>query len=303
MSSMVEVRPEIVEFDLNMDEPLAFITISNEEATTATTAIAFKVKTTMPKRYLVRPNQDMIMRGDLAKVKIILQTKERNVLVANPGTNDGKCKDKFLVQSVALTHEQYTELSEIKDKDAKEFSAKLSEMWKTRSKEDFNNTKLKCHMTFPAADDLAKQAKMAQASAASPAADIASPYSAAASPAASTPGTSAAAVPSSASPVGKSDQELRQRYSELVNYTVQLTAERDRIKNDYLEANQKLSQFREQAKLRRVDAVSGLAESQAEQVTAEAGVASKVAVQQGFQLWQLLLVALISFLVARLATF
>ena len=66
----------------------------------------------MPKRYLVRPNQDLVLPGETAKVKIILQTKERNVLVANPTEN--KCKDKFLVQSVALSTEQHADLSETK---------------------------------------------------------------------------------------------------------------------------------------------------------------------------------------------
>ena len=66
--------------------------------------------------------------------------------------------------------------------------------------------------------------------------------------------------------------------------------------------NQKLSQFREQAKNRRVDAVSGLAENQANEVAAEAG-AVVATVQQGFQLWQLMLVAVVAFLLARLATF
>ncbi|RKF75031.1 Vesicle-associated membrane protein-associated protein A [Golovinomyces cichoracearum] len=61
------------------------------------TAVAFKVKTTAPKQYCVRPNSGRIEPGGNVKVIVLLQAmKEEPPL-------DARCKDKFLVQSVAIT--------------------------------------------------------------------------------------------------------------------------------------------------------------------------------------------------------
>jgi hypothetical protein len=60
-------------------------------------SIAFKVKTTAPKHYCVRPNSGRIEAGKQVEVQVLLQAmKEQPSL-------DAKCKDKFLVQSVAIT--------------------------------------------------------------------------------------------------------------------------------------------------------------------------------------------------------
>lgn len=61
------------------------------------TAVAFKVKTTAPKQYCVRPNSGRIEPGGDVKVVVLSQAmKEEPPL-------DTRCKDKFLVQSVAIT--------------------------------------------------------------------------------------------------------------------------------------------------------------------------------------------------------
>ncbi|KAI5812597.1 PapD-like protein [Pyronema omphalodes] len=59
--------------------------------------VAFKVKTTAPKMYCVRPNSGRIEAGKEVEVQVILQAMK-----ADP-PSDFKCKDKFLVQSVAIT--------------------------------------------------------------------------------------------------------------------------------------------------------------------------------------------------------
>ncbi|KAI5809697.1 PapD-like protein [Peziza echinospora] len=59
--------------------------------------VAFKVKTTAPKQYCVRPNSGRIEAGQAVTVKVLLQAMKEDPPA------DFKCRDKFLVQSVAIT--------------------------------------------------------------------------------------------------------------------------------------------------------------------------------------------------------
>ncbi|CRG85443.1 putative protein C17C9,12 [Talaromyces islandicus] len=59
--------------------------------------VAFKVKTTAPKHYCVRPNSGRIEPGKHVEVQVLLQAMKEDPPA------DAKCKDKFLVQSVSIT--------------------------------------------------------------------------------------------------------------------------------------------------------------------------------------------------------
>jgi hypothetical protein len=72
------------------------LTISNPHAQ----PIAFKVKTTAPKLYCVRPNSGKIEPGTSTEVSVMLQP-----LKEEPPLN-AKCKDKFLIQSTIITPEK-----------------------------------------------------------------------------------------------------------------------------------------------------------------------------------------------------
>ncbi|KAK2650601.1 hypothetical protein Ddye_018090 [Dipteronia dyeriana] len=56
--------------------------------------VAFKVKTTNPKKYCVRPNTGVVLPGSSCSVTVTMQAQKE----APP---DLQCKDKFLLQSVA----------------------------------------------------------------------------------------------------------------------------------------------------------------------------------------------------------
>ncbi|KAF9242541.1 PapD-like protein [Melanogaster broomeanus] len=74
------------------------LTVTNQNAV----PVAFKVKTTAPKLYCVRPNSGRIEPGDSIEVSVMLQPmKEEPPLAA-------KCKDKFLIQSTLITPEKET---------------------------------------------------------------------------------------------------------------------------------------------------------------------------------------------------
>ncbi|KAJ3680362.1 hypothetical protein LUZ60_016640 [Juncus effusus] len=57
--------------------------------------VAFKIKTTSPKKYCVRPNSGIVLPGSTSDVVVTMQAQKEAPL-------DFHCKDKFLVQSVIV---------------------------------------------------------------------------------------------------------------------------------------------------------------------------------------------------------
>ncbi|KAH7288388.1 hypothetical protein KP509_31G024900 [Ceratopteris richardii] len=60
--------------------------------------VAFKVKTTSPKKYCVRPNTGIVLPGATCNITVTMQAQKEM-------PPDMQCKDKFLVQSVILPDE------------------------------------------------------------------------------------------------------------------------------------------------------------------------------------------------------
>ncbi|KAK5085641.1 phosphatidylinositol-binding protein scs2 [Lithohypha guttulata] len=60
------------------------------------TPVAFKVKTTAPKQYCVRPNSGLVRPHDAVEVQVLLQAMKEDPPL------DARCRDKFLVQSVQV---------------------------------------------------------------------------------------------------------------------------------------------------------------------------------------------------------
>jgi hypothetical protein len=90
----VEIEP----LELSFQRPFTVevsqtLTIKNPNSS----PVAFKVKTTAPKQYCVRPNAGRIEPGSQFDVTVLLQAMK-----SEPPA-DAKCRDKFLVQSVSIT--------------------------------------------------------------------------------------------------------------------------------------------------------------------------------------------------------
>ncbi|KAL9122351.1 MAG: hypothetical protein Q9187_001086 [Circinaria calcarea] len=62
--------------------------------------VAFKVKTTAPKQYCVRPNSGRIEPGRDVEIQVLLQAMKEDPPL------DARCRDKFLVQSVVIAPDQ-----------------------------------------------------------------------------------------------------------------------------------------------------------------------------------------------------
>ncbi|KAI0087838.1 PapD-like protein [Irpex rosettiformis] len=88
-----------------------------------TQPVAFKVKTTAPKLYCVRPNSGRVDPGESVEVQVMLQAmKEEPPLAA-------KCKDKFLIQSTLITPEKET--------------LPLQDIWSGESSDDIHSQKIR----------------------------------------------------------------------------------------------------------------------------------------------------------------
>ncbi|KAK3620582.1 phosphatidylinositol-binding protein scs2 [Elasticomyces elasticus] len=75
---------------------------------TTSDPVAFKVKTTAPKQYCVRPNSGRIEAGRDVEVQVLLQAMKEDPPA------DARCRDKFLVQSVSVpSDKEFTSVTQV----------------------------------------------------------------------------------------------------------------------------------------------------------------------------------------------
>ncbi|XXH03566.1 hypothetical protein Hte_009971 [Hypoxylon texense] len=103
----VEIDPQELGFRRPFTtEVLEVLRIKNH----STQPVAFKVKTTAPKQYCVRPNSGRVEPGKEVEVSVILQAMKQEP------PPDTKCRDKFLVQSVPISGDmEFANLASIWD--------------------------------------------------------------------------------------------------------------------------------------------------------------------------------------------
>ncbi|KND05109.1 uncharacterized protein SPPG_00783 [Spizellomyces punctatus DAOM BR117] len=78
--------------------------------------ICFKVKTTAPKQYCVRPNSAVVPPGDNVEVQVLLQAMKEDP------PEGYVCKDKFLIQSIKVPND-------VMGLDGDELTARLQTLW------------------------------------------------------------------------------------------------------------------------------------------------------------------------------
>lgn len=173
-----------------------------------------QVKTTQPRRYLVRPNQGIIANGTTEEVQILLVEKDKNALYQSflrlgQAALDN-CKDKFLVQSITL---QPSDSIAPGDYDAlTEFWTKLGSNLNDPSVPNINNKKLTVVHRGVAADRADGTKKI----------------------------NPEGAVGSSAE---TEFDQLKKKYDELVTFSVNLTAERDVLNNTLEQTKRDLNRY------------------------------------------------------------
>lgn len=95
--------------------------------------VCFKVKTTAPRRYCVRPNSGIVDPDKQIKIAIMLQPIEED-------SQAERNKHKFMVQSTIIRDD----------------SSSLETVWQTASPEDVMDSKLRC-VFLPAQPDILKE--------------------------------------------------------------------------------------------------------------------------------------------------
>lgn len=94
--SSIEILPDVLEYKPPLTEQSTeYATITNNSSET----IAFKVKTTAPKFYCVRPNAAVVAPGETVQIQVIF------LGLAEEPSSDAKCRDKFLVITLPAPHD------------------------------------------------------------------------------------------------------------------------------------------------------------------------------------------------------
>ncbi|GMI95641.1 hypothetical protein like AT5G47180 [Hibiscus trionum] len=91
-NQLISVQPNGLKFAFELEKPsfCDLKVVNNTEH-----HVAFKVKTTSPKKYFVRPNTGVVQPWDSSVIKVTLQAQREY-------PPDMQCKDKFLLQSTVV---------------------------------------------------------------------------------------------------------------------------------------------------------------------------------------------------------
>ncbi|XP_023636883.1 vesicle-associated protein 1-3 isoform X3 [Capsella rubella] len=90
---LVNIHPTELKFPFELKKQSS---CSMQLTNKTTQCVAFKVKTTNPRKYCVRPNTGVVLPGDSCNVTVTMQAQKEAPL-------DMQCKDKFLVQTVIVS--------------------------------------------------------------------------------------------------------------------------------------------------------------------------------------------------------
>jgi len=218
----IDPEAELV-FSLSPNEatPRCMMTLSHGGGTNE--YVAFKVKTTQPRRYLVRPNQGLIAPGTSETISILLVEKDKQVLLQNYDrlgqSGLDHSKDKFLVQSCTVDET----FAAKKSGDQSELYDSLTSMWNSvtggGSSAPLQNKKLHVRHVV----DSSPSATGTSGSGTVPSSK------GAASKLEATQHSNLEAM--SAEQISSELSHLRRKYDELVSFSVNLTAERDILSN------------------------------------------------------------------------
>jgi len=198
--------------------------------------LAFKVKTTQPRRYLVRPNQGLIAPGGSEKVAIMLVEKDKNSLLQSyerlGQSALDHAKDKFLVQSCTVSPSFSSKFMDEKNtgSDNSALYEALNTMWSSAGSSGNKLENKKLHVRLVVKDGNNSQGGGGKSLTAAQASML-KPHE-----------TSQEDVESMTPPQLFAEiASLRKKYDELVSFSVNLTAERDILNNTLEQTKRELN--------------------------------------------------------------
>nr|CCA18965.1 conserved hypothetical protein [Albugo laibachii Nc14] len=220
--------------------------------TSADRIIAFKVKTTRPLRYLVRPNQGMLLPDGSASIVVSLQQKDCEELFRLDPSERQTLNDKFLVQSIYIENSFY---ESVRTRGSKETADVLTQMWLHTDKSKLSNKKLRCRFVQDSIENNGSKVQLETQPTAtylstgsrdvsiSPRSGLSTSHMQSSFRESNTETSERREFKDNELNTKSSVQEvasLRKKYDELVAFTVQLTAQRDVLLSDLEKTRQHL---------------------------------------------------------------
>ena len=175
--------------------------------------IAFKVKTTSPERYLVKPNHGLIRYGRQSEVTIIIVHTKKKDILTEALTSPANCRDKFLVQSLGI---DAILADELESKTSLELADAITQLFVKKDKFKLQAKKLPVELLL---DDPPRK-------------DGSGVEKGHISVGKSPELTNSRLMPGTPEAMFAEIVALRKKYDDLVAFTVNLTAERDSISLD-----------------------------------------------------------------------
>lgn len=250
-SNPVVITPEDeIRFPLvDSTAPTATLNLKNE----SDAEVMFKVKTTKPMRYLVRPNQGLMKRGGSETIVVILQQRENDELLRQTASERSAVTDKFLVQTAAITNETFESVNR---KSGREHTEELTQMWANASRRSVHNKKLRCKFEISQADASSTKSTAPENDSIETTKQLSSAllrddHSNSGSGRSSF--SAGQADSNNVNQVMSDVAALRSKYDELVAFTVQLTSQRDSIMNDLEKTKQQLQKAKTELERTKTD--------------------------------------------------
>jgi len=185
--------------------------------------VAFKVKTTTPERYLVKPNHGLIRDGCNAEIAIIIvHAKKKDILAKATLNGPINCNDKFLVQSATIDS---TIMDELESRTSHELADAITRLFGKKAKKELRAKKLPVELLFVdlPVDDVNFGDERGRLFLHKPLET-----------------TAPVPIPGTPEAMFAEIVALRKKYDDLVAFTVNLTAERDSLSADLAVANSSL---------------------------------------------------------------
>lgn len=251
--------------------------------------VIFKVKTTQPNFYLVRPNQQIVDVGSTEAIVIALTESERKKVLA--GVREGKDFDldshRFLIQNKILEDERFGSLNDIP---AANRSEEFSRLW-SAAKDERPNLKLRVKYTYP---DFDKPKSSSATRGATVSANVEALRSRLARPQSLPDGDAGASDPDT---VFSELLSLKEKYDTIVEYTVHLTAERDSIVTQFEDLQREYA--REVSQRKSSGDKSGGSTTSNGGIKTEKSATDKRNIQQGFSVLAMVIAVFISLIIGR----
>lgn len=248
---LISISPkDVLTFELQKDvSPRHVFTVTNS----STHKVAFKVKTTQPSWYYVRPNQQVLGPGESEEISVVLVDAECNRVLKNlatVGTEENLEKHRFLVMSRIISDENYSAVTSASGATSQERQEGFSKLWtdgEAAGEEKGRNHKMRVEFVYPPTSGAGTGSESSRGKSAGEAKStsesvelirqqLAASVSALGSSSAGAAAGASASTATVSSPgespavYGANDlQILKSKYDTIVEYTVHLTAERDMV--------------------------------------------------------------------------